>query len=119
MSPSRSGENTQLETSLTRASGQEDYFSTLIRLCFLSPVNSKTDEQSGFPITIGAISVLWLDDDENRGGLLLSRRDLGRRSDRQFDLRPDETKRIGTKRTLCVYANPLSRRCSVARRMTS
>jgi hypothetical protein len=33
----------------------------------LSPVNSKTDEKSGFLITIGAISVLWLDDDENRG----------------------------------------------------
>jgi hypothetical protein len=35
----------------------------------ISPVNPETDAKNGFPITIGAI--LWLDDDENRAGLLL------------------------------------------------
>jgi hypothetical protein len=35
----------------------------------LSPVNPKTDAKKRDPITTGAI--LWLDDDENRAGLLL------------------------------------------------
>src|SRR5258708_22275020 len=46
MSPSLNGENTYPKSSFTRASGQEDYFSTLIRLRLFSPVNSKTDAKN-------------------------------------------------------------------------
>jgi hypothetical protein len=45
---------------------QEDYFSTLIRLCLLWPVNPKPETDH---ITTNAI--LWPDDDESRAGLLL------------------------------------------------
>jgi hypothetical protein len=54
-----------------KASWQEDYFKALIRLRFLLPVNPKTGTQKMRSITIGAI--LWLDDDENRAGLLLTK----------------------------------------------